>query len=137
VAKASSSSPLSTTNGVDKLYCQLAEIHTITAMQLAECAQWRDSDSTPSPVGWGLAGCLPRQAWLHHHRLTSPPKPCGSGEAHMLSPWRTGGPVRWMRNLSSVCGTRTMVSPAAGGNTAMTLRGQGLRCLEVACAMCH
>jgi hypothetical protein len=26
-----------------------------------------------------------------------------------------------------------MASPVAGGNTAVTLRGQGLRCLEAAC----
>jgi hypothetical protein len=30
-----------TANGVDMLYHQLAEIHAIVAMQLAECAHWR------------------------------------------------------------------------------------------------
>jgi hypothetical protein len=28
-------------DGVDKMYHQLAEIHIITTMQLAECARWR------------------------------------------------------------------------------------------------
>jgi hypothetical protein len=34
-------SPPPTTDRVDKMYCQLAEIHTITVAQLAECACWR------------------------------------------------------------------------------------------------
>jgi gamma-glutamylcysteine synthetase len=43
-------SPSPTADGVDKLYHQLAEIHTIAARQLAECARWCHSDSTPSPI---------------------------------------------------------------------------------------
>jgi hypothetical protein len=38
--KPPSASPPLTTNGVDKMYHQLAEIHAISAMQLAECARW-------------------------------------------------------------------------------------------------
>jgi hypothetical protein len=37
-------------DGVDMLYHQLAEIHAITATQLVECARWRPSDPTSSPV---------------------------------------------------------------------------------------
>jgi hypothetical protein len=37
VAKPLSASPKLTTNGVDKMYCQLAEIHAIATMQLVEC----------------------------------------------------------------------------------------------------
>jgi hypothetical protein len=36
--------------GVDRMYHQLVEIHTITTMQLAKCAHWRRSDPTSSPV---------------------------------------------------------------------------------------
>jgi hypothetical protein len=49
-AKALNTSPPPITDGVDKLYRQLAEIHAIAAAQLAGCAHWRHSDSTPSLV---------------------------------------------------------------------------------------
>jgi hypothetical protein len=49
-ANALNASPPHTTDGMDKLYCQLAEIHTIATAQLAESARWRRSDSTPSLV---------------------------------------------------------------------------------------
>jgi hypothetical protein len=39
-AKPQSAPPLLTVDGVDKMYRQLAEIHAITAAQLAECARW-------------------------------------------------------------------------------------------------
>jgi hypothetical protein len=38
VTRAPSASPLPTADGVDKLYCELMEIHAIAAAQLAECA---------------------------------------------------------------------------------------------------
>jgi hypothetical protein len=41
-------SPLLTADGVDKMYNQLAEIHAITVAQIALCAHWRRSYSTPS-----------------------------------------------------------------------------------------
>jgi hypothetical protein len=50
VTKALSISPPPTTNGVDKLYHQLAEIHAIFASQLAECTHGCRSYSTPTPV---------------------------------------------------------------------------------------
>jgi hypothetical protein len=53
-AKPLSTSPLLTTDGVDKMYRQLAEIHTVAAMQLPECAHWRRSDSTFSSVWAGF-----------------------------------------------------------------------------------
>jgi hypothetical protein len=40
VAKPPNSSPPPTADGVDRLYHQLAEIHTITTTQLMECAHW-------------------------------------------------------------------------------------------------
>jgi hypothetical protein len=55
VAKAPSTSAPPTTNGVDKLYHQLAEIHAITIAQLAECTRWSRSDSTPSPIRVGTS----------------------------------------------------------------------------------
>jgi hypothetical protein len=53
MAKAPSASPPPTTNGVDKLYRQLVKIYATVAAQLAECARWRCSDSTPRPVQAG------------------------------------------------------------------------------------
>jgi hypothetical protein len=50
-----SASPPLTADGVDKMYRQLAEIHAITATQLAECAHWRRSDSTPSLTWAGVS----------------------------------------------------------------------------------
>jgi hypothetical protein len=56
-AKPSNTSPLLTTDGVDKMYHQLAEIHAITTAQLVECACSHQSDSTPSLV-WVRTGRL-------------------------------------------------------------------------------
>jgi hypothetical protein len=53
VARPLSFSPLLTTDGVDKMYRELVEIHTIAATQLVECAHWCRSDSTPSSVRAG------------------------------------------------------------------------------------
>jgi hypothetical protein len=39
VAKALNASPPPTADGVDKLYRQLAEIHTIAIAQLADCTR--------------------------------------------------------------------------------------------------
>jgi hypothetical protein len=48
--------PPPSVDGADRLYHQLIEIHTIGATQLVECACWRRSDPTSSPVhvkaGW-------------------------------------------------------------------------------------
>jgi hypothetical protein len=57
-SKPPSTSPLLTTDMVDKMYLQLAEIHAIAVTQLAECVHWRQSNSTPSPV-W--AGASPQR----------------------------------------------------------------------------
>jgi hypothetical protein len=50
VVRAMVSSPSPTADEVDRLYCQLTEIHAIGATQFAECAHYRRSDSTPSIV---------------------------------------------------------------------------------------
>jgi hypothetical protein len=50
VAKSLSTPPPLTVDGVDMMYCQLAEIHAITATHLAECACWCRTDSTPCSV---------------------------------------------------------------------------------------
>jgi hypothetical protein len=50
----SASSPL-TADKVDKMYCQLVEIHAITAAQLAECAHWCWSDPFLVRLGTGSA----------------------------------------------------------------------------------
>jgi hypothetical protein len=72
-AKPLSASPPLTADGVDKMYRQLAEIHTIAAAQLAECAHWHRYDSTPSPVRAGT-GCQWPAVMLSATRLApSPP----------------------------------------------------------------
>jgi hypothetical protein len=110
------------------MHRQLAEIHDIAAAHLAECARWRRSDSTPRPIRAGTEWQGPddmpsvtRTSPLP--RLTSSPKPRYSGGAHMSSPRLTGGPIRWVLNLSSVRGTRATMSPVGGGNTVVTLMG--------------
>jgi hypothetical protein len=55
VVKPLSASPPLTTDRVDKMYHQLAEIHAIAAAQLAECARWHRSDTTPAQFGSGPA----------------------------------------------------------------------------------
>jgi hypothetical protein len=50
MAKPASTPPPLTVDGVDKMYCKLAKIHTITATQLAEWAHWRRSGKAASPV---------------------------------------------------------------------------------------
>jgi hypothetical protein len=55
MARPLSASPMLTTEGVDKLYHQLAEIHAIVTVQLAECNRWGRSDSTRSSV-WAGTG---------------------------------------------------------------------------------
>jgi hypothetical protein len=55
--------PLPTVDGVDKMYHQLAEIHAITAVKLAECARWHQSNLTPNvahaSVGWQGPATVP------------------------------------------------------------------------------
>jgi hypothetical protein len=48
--KTLSALPSPTVDGVDKMYRQLVEIHTIATTQLEECARWCRSDSTSSLV---------------------------------------------------------------------------------------
>jgi hypothetical protein len=53
VAKPPSASRPLIDDEVDKMYHQLVEIHSISTTQLAECACWLRSDSTPCPVQAG------------------------------------------------------------------------------------
>jgi hypothetical protein len=55
-AKLLNTSPLLTFDGVDKMYCQLAKIHAIAVVQLAECARWRQSNPATSPIWAGPVG---------------------------------------------------------------------------------
>jgi hypothetical protein len=55
VTKTSSALPSPTVDGVDRMYHQLAQIHTITVMQLAKCAHWHRSDPTSSSVRAGTS----------------------------------------------------------------------------------
>jgi hypothetical protein len=98
-AKALNASPPPTTDRVDKMYHQLAEIHAITATQLMECTCWHCSDSTPSLVcvrtGRQRPDETPSVTRMVPPPLTdSPPKPCCVNEAHMLSPRCTDGSFR-------------------------------------------
>jgi hypothetical protein len=47
--------PPLTTNRVDRMYIQLAEIHFIAVAQLAECGHWHQTDSTPRSVRVGMS----------------------------------------------------------------------------------
>jgi hypothetical protein len=68
------------------LYHQLAEIHAITAVQLAECARWHRSDPTSSPVGKGPLRCPSQQGWHRRHHVISHPGPCGGNGVIMSNP---------------------------------------------------
>jgi hypothetical protein len=132
MAKALSVSPPPTTDEVDMLFRQLMEIQAIAVVQLAECARWHRSDSTPCSVwagtGWQGPNKMPSMTRVAPPPLTDfTPKPRCGDEAHMSSPWHAGGPIRWARSLSGVRGSCASTSPAARGNTVVTLRGQGLR----------
>jgi hypothetical protein len=50
VSKSLSMLPPLTVDRVDRMYCQLAKIHTIATAQLAECAHWHQTNSTPRSV---------------------------------------------------------------------------------------
>jgi hypothetical protein len=64
--------PPPSTDGVDRLYHQLAEIHAITATKLVECACWCQSALASSPIharaGWQRPVAEPSTT-----RTTSPP----------------------------------------------------------------
>jgi hypothetical protein len=52
-ARSLKASPLSTIDGVDKMYHQLTEIHAIATVQLAECVHWHRSNPTPNRAHTG------------------------------------------------------------------------------------
>jgi hypothetical protein len=47
-------SPPPTVDGVDKMYCQLGEIHALAATQLVECIHWHRSNSTSNVAHTGV-----------------------------------------------------------------------------------
>jgi hypothetical protein len=55
VAKSSTTSPLLTADGVDRMFRQLAKFHAITAAQLVECARWHQTNSTPHSAQAGTS----------------------------------------------------------------------------------
>jgi hypothetical protein len=91
MARPPKASPPPTTDGVDKMYHQLVEIHANATAQLAECIRCVDLTQpltrlTPALVREDPPQSPPWQGRLHHHQWISLPKPrCGS-EAHALSP---------------------------------------------------
>jgi hypothetical protein len=113
---------------VDMLYCQLTKIHAIGAAQLAECALWHCSNSSPSPVRFrtdrrSLDG-MPSATRM------APPPPvdfspklhCGS-KARVMSLWHAGSTGKRACDPIGVCRTHAMTSPANGGDTTLTTRG--------------
>jgi hypothetical protein len=89
--KTTMASPLSmpsppSTDGVDRLYDQLAEIHSIAAAQLVECAHWLQSDLMASPVharaGWQTPIVEPSTTMM------APPPPTDFSPQAL--PWRGG-----------------------------------------------
>jgi hypothetical protein len=90
-AKPLSTSPPLTTDGMDKMYLQLVEIHAIAAMQLAECAHWHRFDSTPSLVQAGTGQLRPitmpaATRLAPSPQLISHPRPRYGGRNGAMSP---------------------------------------------------
>jgi hypothetical protein len=86
-AKPLNAPPLLTTDGVDKMYHHLAEIHTITTEQLAECAQCCWSDSTPNLVWAGTSRPRPVVTPFTIRLAPSPPTDFSS----QAMPWQWWG----------------------------------------------
>jgi hypothetical protein len=62
VTKSPSASPPLTMDRVDRMYHQLAKIHAIITMQLAECAHWRPTNSTRHLAQAGTSRPRPNMA---------------------------------------------------------------------------
>jgi hypothetical protein len=67
-----STSPPLTTNRLDRMYRQLAKIHAIITAQLAECACWRQTDSTCHLVRVGTSSPRPDQPTSATRSASSP-----------------------------------------------------------------
>jgi hypothetical protein len=74
-----------------KMYHQLAEIHAITAAQLAECARWLRSDSSLSPIRAGTS--QPKHVVMPSMIILAPspilishPRPRHGGRIRAVSP---------------------------------------------------
>jgi hypothetical protein len=68
--KSPSASPSLTTDELDRMYHQLAEIHTITTTQPGKCTRWRRVDSTPLSARVGTSrpwsGVVPLLVLIKH-----------------------------------------------------------------------
>jgi hypothetical protein len=95
-----STSPPLTTNRLDRMYRQLAKIHAIITAQLAECACWRQTDSTCHLVRVGTSSPRPvsqrpRRGRHHHPSSTSHPRPHrDSGRDNSTSPRLIANPTQ-------------------------------------------
>jgi hypothetical protein len=76
-------------DGVDRLYHQLVEIHTIAIVQLTDCACWHPTDPTSIPVnaraGWQKPTVEPSTTRV------APPPP--TDFLHQTLPWQRGHPA--------------------------------------------
>jgi hypothetical protein len=114
-------------DGVDMLYHQLAEIHAITATQLVECARWRPSDPTSSPVharaSWQRPNVEPSAA-----RMAPPPPTNFSPQASL---WQWGQCIEPQVCRQTHQGDlvtqpkRRVLNPRQGEHRGATPRGQG------------
>jgi hypothetical protein len=113
---------------VDRLYHQVADIKTIGATQLAECARWRHLNTNPSLVRFKIDRRSPDG--MPSAIQTAPPPSvdfspklrCGS-KAYVMSPWHTGNTGSRAHAPNGACGTHIETSPVNGGVTTSTLRG--------------
>jgi hypothetical protein len=109
-------------------------VSTITAAQLAECAYWRRSDSTPSLVRSKTGRQRPNET--SSTTRTAPPPPTDIFPQASL-PQRGPHAEPSVHSLSGTHRIHVTACPLDGGSQAVTLGGQWLRCLEAACVTCH
>jgi hypothetical protein len=142
VARHLNASSLPTADGVDKMYRHMTEIHGITVAPLAECTHWHQSNPTldvaHASASWRGLAVVPSVT----SAAPSPPtdiSPQASlrQRGHMLNPRFTDGPVNQAHSMSVAHRIRTTTSSVVRGDTAVTRRRQGLRCIEVGRVTCH
>jgi hypothetical protein len=72
-ARSPSTLPPLTTDGVNRMYHQLAEIHTNVVAQLEQCTRWHQADSTARSVRAGMSRPRPSAAPTTTRLAQSPP----------------------------------------------------------------
>jgi hypothetical protein len=102
-AKPRSALPPLIVDGVEKMCYQLTEIHAITTAQLAECARWHRSDSTPSLVwagtSWPKPNVTPSMIRLAPSPLLiSHPRPRYGGSGSVMTPMLAANLARIARS---------------------------------------